>query len=168
MAPSCTAAAISCILLVPLPVASTALTSPNAKPNATSAITAATMTYVGLLPVRDSSPLAASKLRDMCCPPVPKYGHAEAVRPPANLGEMILTFTIDATGNLGCGNDAGRTVAVRYGRTQSRRHALPGRRGSRGVLRHFSGVHSLKGVTISTRRACISYPLYAIVVDRRF
>jgi hypothetical protein len=37
----------------------------------------------------------------MWCPPVPKYGYAEAFRPPANLDETISTFMIDATGNLG-------------------------------------------------------------------
>jgi hypothetical protein len=43
-APSCTAPAISCILLVPRPAASTALVSANAKPNATSAMTPAITT----------------------------------------------------------------------------------------------------------------------------
>jgi hypothetical protein len=55
LAPSCTAPAISCIFWVPLPVARTVLTRPAAKPNATSAIAAATMMMDTLLPVRDSS-----------------------------------------------------------------------------------------------------------------
>jgi hypothetical protein len=44
LAPSCTAPAISCIFWVPLPVARTVLTRPPAKPSATRAMTAATMT----------------------------------------------------------------------------------------------------------------------------
>jgi len=44
LAPSCTAPAMSCIFWVPLPVARTVLTRPAAKPSATSAMTAATMT----------------------------------------------------------------------------------------------------------------------------
>ena len=43
-APSWTAPAISCIFSVPLPAASTALTKAAAKPNATSAMAAATIT----------------------------------------------------------------------------------------------------------------------------
>jgi hypothetical protein len=44
VAPSCTAPAISCIFSVPRPAVSTDLTRAAAKPNATSAITAATTT----------------------------------------------------------------------------------------------------------------------------
>ena len=64
-APSCTAPEISCMFVVPLPAARTALVRAAAKTSATSAMTAAMTTYVTLAPVRDSAPPSAAKVPDI-------------------------------------------------------------------------------------------------------
>src|SRR5688500_629628 len=61
-APSCTAPAISCMVVVPFAVARAARRRAAAKPSATRAMANATTTYVTFALVRDNPPLSAAKV----------------------------------------------------------------------------------------------------------